>query len=246
MTRRILPAITVPLLGAGLVLAASAPPEETQGDLGRLLFVHVPAVIAAYAALATGMAAALAYIIRRSPAADRVSASAVEVGTVFTGLTLLTGMIWGRPSWGVWWDWGDARMTSTAVLFFFCLSYLALRRSVTDPERRAVRGSILALIAFAQVPIVHFSVQWFRTLHQGPTILRPDLGAAPIDPVYGRALGVMIIAFLFLFASLLAYRLDLARREAAWEEAAAFSEPAGRAVTAPDLGDPGGWGGTGG
>lgn len=243
MTRRILPAITILSLGAGLTLAAAAPPEETQGDLGRLLFVHVPAVIAAYAALATGMAAALFYIIRRSPAADRLSASAMEIGTVFTGLTLLTGMIWGRPSWGVWWDWGDARMTSTAVLFFFCLSYLALRRSITDPARRAVRSSVLALIAFAQVPIVHFSVQWFRTLHQGPTILRPDLGTAPIDPVYGRALGVMIIAFLFLFASLLSVRLDLARREAAWEEAAVFPEPAGRAVTAPDLGDSGGWGG---
>ena len=246
MTRRILPAITALPLAAGLVLTAAAPPEETQGDLGRLLFVHVPSVIAAYAALATGMGAALFYIIRRSPAADRVSASAVEIGTVFTGLTLLTGMIWGRPTWGVWWDWGDARMMSTAVLFFFCLSYLALRRSVTDPARRAVRSSALALIAFAQVPIVHFSVQWFRTLHQGPTILRPDLGTAPIDPVYGRVLGVMIIAFLFLFASLLAVRLDLARRESALEEQVVFSEPAGRAVTAPDLGDSGGWGGAGG
>ena len=98
MTRRILPAITALPLAAGLVLAAAAPPEETQGDLGRLLFVHVPSVIAAYAALATGMGAALFYIIRRTPAADRVSASAVEIGTVFTGLTLLTGMIWGRPS----------------------------------------------------------------------------------------------------------------------------------------------------
>ena len=240
MTRRILHVTTALSLGAGLALAAAAPAEETQGDLGRLLFVHVPVVIAAYAALATGMAAALFYIIRRSPAADRVSASAVEIGTVFTGLTLLTGMIWGRPTWGVWWDWGDARMMSTAVLFFFCLSYLALRRSITDPARRAVRCSALALIAFAQVPIVHFSVQWFRTLHQGPTILRPDLGAAPIDPVYGRALGVMILAFLFLFASLLAVRLDLARREAAWEEAAVSSEPAGRAVAAPELGNPGG------
>lgn len=246
MTRRILPAITALSLAAGLVLAAAAPPEETQGDLGRLLFVHVPSVIAAYAALATGMGAALFYIIRRSPAADLVSASAVEIGTVFTGLTLLTGMIWGRPTWGVWWDWGDARMMSTAVLFFFCLSYLALRRSVTDPARRAVRSSALALIAFAQVPIVHFSVQWFRTLHQGPTILRPDLGNAPIDPVYGRTLGVMIVAFLFLFASLLAVRLDLARRESALEEQVVFSEPAGRAVTAPDLGDSGGWGGAGG
>lgn len=232
------------LLGVGLWLAVAAPPEETQGDLGRLLFVHVPSVIAAYAALATGAVAAVWYLIRRSPFADRISAAAVEIGTVFTGLTLLTGMIWGRPSWGVWWDWGDARMMSTAVLFFFCLSYLALRRSVTEGSRRAVRCAVLAVIAFAQIPIVHFSVQWFRTLHQGPTILRPDLGAAPIDPVYGRALGVMILAFLFLFGWLLTMRTELARREAVAEQRFSSGVAAGRAVTAPELETPeGGEGG---
>lgn len=246
MTRRLLHRLlyvaTALLTGAGLWLAAAAPPEETQGDLGRLLFVHVPAVIAAYVSLATGAAAALWYLIRRSPAADLISASAVEIGTVFTGLTLLTGMIWGRPTWGVWWDWGDARMMSTAVLFFFCLSYLALRRSVADPTRRAVRSSVLAVITCAQTPIVHFSVQWFRTLHQGPTILRPDLGAAPIDPVYGRALGVMMLAFLFLVGSLLAVRMEAAGREAAWEQRRSPAAMAGAAVAAPD---PGEWSGPG-
>lgn len=242
LPHRLLHVVTGLLTGAGLWLAVAAPPEETQGDLGRLLFVHVPAVIAAYAALAAGAVAALWYLIRRSPAADLISASAVEIGTVFTGLTLLTGMIWGRPTWGVWWDWGDARMLSTAVLFFFCLSYLALRRSVADPSRRAARSAVLAVIACAQTPIVHFSVQWFRTLHQGPTILRPDLGTAPIDPVYGRALGVMMLAFLFLFGSLLAVRTEAARREAAWERSRAPVAMAGRAVAAPD---PREWGGPG-
>ncbi len=242
LPHRLLHVVAALLTGAGLWLAVAAPPEETQGDLGRLLFVHVPAVIAAYAALAVGAVAALWYLIRRSPAADLISASAVEIGTVFTGLTLLTGMIWGRPTWGVWWDWGDARMMSTAVLFFFCLSYLALRRSVADPPRRAARSAVLSVIACAQTPIVHFSVQWFRTLHQGPTILRPDLGAAPIDPVYGRALGVMMLAFLFLFGSLLAVRTEVAGREAAAERRQAPAAMAGRAVAAPD---PGTWGGPG-
>lgn len=232
------------LLGVGLWLAVAAPPEETQGDLGRLLFVHVPSVIAAYVALGTGAVAAVWYLIRRSAGADLISAAAVEIGTVFTGLTLLTGMIWGRPSWGVWWDWGDARMMSTAVLFFFCLSYLALRRSATEGSRRAVSCAVLAVIAFAQTPIVHFSVQWFRTLHQGPTILRPDLGAVPMDAAYGRALGVMILAFLFLFGWLLTMRTELARREAAAEQRFSSGVAAGRAVTAPELETPeGGEGG---
>lgn len=227
-------------------MAAVAPPEETQGDLGRLLFVHVPSVIVAYAALGTGAVAAVWYLIRRGAGADGISAAAVEIGTAFTGITLLTGMIWGRPAWGVWWDWGDARMMSTAVLFFFCLSYLALRRSVTERSRRAVSCAVLAVIAFAQIPVVHFSVQWFRTLHQGPTILRPDLGAAPMDPVYGRALGVMILAFLFLFGWLLAVRTELARREAYAESRFASAAAAGRAVAAPVLVKPGEGGESGG
>ena len=234
MIRKVLYGLTALLLLVGVTLALDAPPEETQGEFAKMLFVHVPAVITAYIALGTGLLAAVWYLIRSSETADRLSASAIEIGVVFTALTLLTGMIWGKPVWGVWWDWGDARMMSTAVMFFFYLGYLALRRSIPDQEVRAKRSAILAIVAFVQVPIVHFSVQWFRTLHQGPTFLRPDIENAPMDPEFARALGVNMLAFLALFATLLTLRVTLAALEADREQG--HRGAAGDAVTPPELG----------
>ena len=234
MMRRALYGLTAILVVFGIVSALNAPPEVTQGEFAKMLFIHVPSVIAAYAALATGLVAAVWYLVRPSPAADRTSASAIEIGVVFTALTLLTGMIWGKPVWGVWWDWGDARMMSTAVMFFFYVGYLALRRSIPDQDIRANRSAILAIVAFVQVPIVHFSVQWFRTLHQGPTILRPDIENAPMDPEFASALGINLLAFLALFATLLTVRLTLGALEAAHEEG--HGGIAGDDVTPPEFG----------
>lgn len=236
MKRRALIGVTLLLLAWGISTAVAAPPEQTQGEFAKMLFVHVPSVITAYVALAIGLVGGVWYLIRRSPGADRVSAAAIEIGVVFTALTLLTGMIWGRPVWGVWWDWGDARMMSTAFMFFFYVGYLALRRSIPERQVRAQRSAVLAIIAFVQVPIVHFSVTWFRTLHQGPTILRPDIENAPMDAVFARALGINMIAFLALFATLLTLRLHLARLEEEAETAMAEAPLAGSAIVPPELG----------
>ena len=103
---------------------------------------------------------------------DRLAASAVEVGAVFSALTLVTGSLWGRPVWGVWWTW-DARLTSTALLLLLEIGYLALRRVPADPDVRARRCAVAALLVAVDVPIVHFSVDWWNTLHQGGTILDP-------------------------------------------------------------------------
>jgi heme exporter protein C len=234
--RRALPTLAVGLIATSLVLAVAAPPERVQGDFAKMLFLHVPAVMAAYTGFATALIAAVVYLIGRRPGADRVSASAVEVGVLFTGLTLVTGMIWGRPTWGVWWDWGDARMMSTALMFFFYLGYLALRRAIIDPDLRARRSAFFAILAFVQVPIVHFSVHWFRTLHQSSTIIRPDVENAPIDPVYSRALGISILAFLILFLWFLDLRTRIASTDDVLEAPVADREMAGSAVTSPDLG----------
>lgn len=221
------------LIGAGLYMAAAAPPEQTQGEAAKLLFVHVPSVVAAYLALGVGLAGAVWYLIRRSPAADLLSASAIEIGVLFCALTLVTGMIWGRRVWGVWWDWTDARMLTTAVLFFFYLAYLALRRSIPDPRVRAGRCAVLGAIGFVQVPIVHYSVLWFRTLHQGPTILRPDPGNAPMDPAFSRPLWVTILAFAATFGALLAARMELARLDEKAADRSRRAAPAGAAVSPP-------------
>ena len=224
------------LMAAALYMSVTAPEEETQGEAARLLFVHVPSVITAYIALGTGLVAAAWYLIRRSPTTDLVSAAAIEVGVLFTAITLLTGMIWGRVVWGVWWDWGDARMVSTAVLFFFYLGYLALRRSITDPRVRAVRCAVLGIVGFVQVPIVHYSVLWFRTLHQGPSVIRPDLGNSTMDAAFAAPLGAALAAYVVALAYLVAVRVRIARLEAAVARSATTSQPVGASVGPPRLG----------
>lgn len=224
------------LMVVGLYMSVTAPDEETQGEAARLLFVHVPSAITAYIALGTGLAAAAWYLIRRSSAADLVSAAAIEVGVLFTAITLLTGMIWGRFVWGVWWDWGDARMVSTAVLFFFYLGYLALRRSIMDARVRAVRCAVLGIVGFVQVPIVHYSVLWFRTLHQGPSIIRPDLGNSTMDAAFIGPLGAASAAFVAALVYLMLVRIRIAHLETAATRSATTSQPVGASVGPPRLG----------
>ena len=223
------------LLATGLYMSVTAPDEESQGEAARLLFVHVPSAITAYVALGAGLVAAIWYLVRRSLAADLVSAAAIEAGVLFTAITLLTGMIWGRFVWGVWWDWGDARMVSTAVLFFFYLGYLALRRSIADPRVRAVRCAVLGIVGFVQVPIVHYSVLWFRTLHQGPSIIRPDLANSTMDAAFVAPLVVVLAAFIATLGYLASVRVRIARLEAAVTRSAT-SQPVGASVGPPRLG----------
>ena len=148
---------------------------QVQGNLARLLYIHPPiATVALYWAGGVALAGSLFYLWPRTRSFfwDRLAASAVEVGAVFSALTCVTGSIWGRPAWGVWWAW-DARLTSTALLLLLELGYLALRRVPADPAVRARRCAVAALLIALDVPIVHFSVEWWQTLHQTGTVLDP-------------------------------------------------------------------------
>ncbi len=140
---------------------------------------------------------------------DRVAGASAELGVIFTGLTLLLGSMWGRPVWGVWWAW-DARLVTTAVLFFLYLGYLALRRVPAALDVRAKRCAIAAMIAFVDVPIVHFSVTWWRTLHQEATVFNPELDAE-IHGTMALALWIGVLAFTLLYVYLLdlRYRLEV-------------------------------------
>jgi heme exporter protein C len=201
------------------------PPDVVQGDLVRLLYVH-PAVawVALYVSFGTTTIASALYLWprTRSMTADRIAQCAMEVSTIFIALTLITGSIWGRPAWGVWWAW-DARLTSTAILLILELGYLALRRANEDPELRARRSAVFGILIAINVPIIHFSVQWWKTLHQGATVFN---GTGHVL-VHGSMLWTLLLSFIaftlwFFWLLRLRYRLEVQRdtiRSAAFDDA---------------------------
>jgi heme exporter protein C len=198
-------------LAAGLVMGFGvAPREVTQGNVQRIMYLHVPAVWVAYLAFTVGLIASITYLAQRRPGADRLAHAACEVGTVFLGVNIATGAIWGKPTWGTWWTW-DARLTSTAVLFLIYVGYLLLRSVIDDPDARGRYAAVVGILGAVNIPIVHFSVMWWRALHQPSTILGP--GPAPIDPAIGLALFVNWVAFTLLFAYFLSRRIEIARLE---------------------------------
>ena len=190
------------------------PPDVHQGNLVRLVYVH-PAIawVALYLAFGISTVGSVLWLWRRTRARtwDRLAGAAMEVGTVFTALTLVTGSLWGRPTWGVWWAW-DARLTSTALLLVMQLGYLAIRRLPGTADARARRSAFACLAAVVDVPIVHFSVDWWRTLHQGATVLNPDL----TPTIHGAMAWTMLlgfVAFSLSFSWLLMLRVRNARAE---------------------------------
>ena len=212
MTRtRVLGWLAIVGVLAGLGAAFGYAPRETiQGNVQRIMYVHVPSVLTAYLAFGLVLLGSVAYLITRQAGWDRLAAAAAEIGLVFNGITLVTGSIWGRPTWGVWWTW-DARLTATAVLFLVYTGYLLLRAMVDEPEARARFAAVLGIVGAANIPIVHFSVYWWRTLHQPAALLAP--GPAPISPSIRLALAVNWVAFTLLFAYFLSRRIEIARLE---------------------------------
>jgi heme exporter protein C len=187
-----------------------APREAVQGNVQRIMYLHVPAVLTAYLAFALVFVGSLGYLFTRRMGWDRLAVAAAEPGVLFTGLTIVSGSIWGKPTWGVWWTW-DARLTSTAVLFLVYVGYLLLRGMVDEPDRRARYAAVVGILGAANIPIVHFSVKWWRALHQPSTILGPE--PSPIAPPIALTLLVNWIAFTLLFLYFLVRRAEIARLE---------------------------------
>jgi len=188
-----------------------APPDAYQGQVQRIMYVHVPAAWVAYLAFFVVFVCSILFLWRGSQIFDQVAYASAEVGVVFTGLAILAGSIWGKPTWGVWWTW-DARLTTTAILLLVYVGYLMLRSVVEDRFRGARYAAVLGIIGFIDIPIIHKSVEWWRTLHQAPSVMRPE-GSTVAPPMLFTLL-VSVAAFTVLYLYLLAQRLHLERLDA--------------------------------
>ncbi len=204
---RIVGSIALLLTGAlllfGLVIS---PPEIAQGDAVRLFYIHVPsAIVSLYVAFGVTLVGSVVFLRKGSVFWDLMAGASAEVGLLFLGFTLVTGMLWGRPTWGTYWQW-DPRLTSTAVSFVLFLGYLAVRKLDMDPVARSRRAAVLGIVSFFNVIIVRFSVQIWRSLHQGTTI-------NPIDTqmdnsmLFSFFLGMLAMTAIFIWLTMHRFRL---------------------------------------
>lgn len=199
--------ISAALFIVGLYLALFvAPPDYQQGEAARIMYVHVPAAwMAMFVYMCMAVSSAVAFVWKH-PLADVAAKASAPIGAVFTALALITGMLWGEPMWGTWWVW-DARLTSVLILFFLYLGYIVLWGAIEEPSRAARAARILALVGALNVPIIHFSVDWWNTLHQGSTVLRadgPSISTSMLIPLL-----VMALAYNVLYVALLLIRMRM-------------------------------------
>jgi heme exporter protein C len=186
-----------------------APRDALQGDVQRIMYLHLPSILTAYLSFFLVFIGSCLYLWKREKRDDNLAHSAAELGVLFTALTIVEGSIWGKPTWGVWWTW-DARLTLTAILLLIYSGYLMLRSLIDDEDRAALSAAILGIIGFLDIPLIHMSVYWWRTLHQPPSILRPDkLPWENVHPAMLTALAINFVGFLLLYFYLLSLRLRL-------------------------------------
>ena len=210
--------IAVALAAAGLWLGFTAPADYQQGLTVQIMFIHVPAAwLCMFIYGCLGIASLLSLVFRHA-LADAAAQAAAPLGAGVTFLALVTGSLWGRPMWGTWWVW-DARLASVLVLFLIYIAYIALRASIDDEQKAARASAIWALVGLINLPIIHFSVNWWNTLHQGSSVFR--LGGPTLATVYLWPLLLMALAYTSAFGALWLVRIrgEVWRRRA---EAAAL------------------------
>ncbi len=212
MKKTLPPSLHLLLAGAWMIVAMYliflyAPQEETMGEVQRIFYIHVPSAWTAFVAYFVVFLGSVGYLWKRSRFADELAHAAAEVGFVFCSCVLITGPLWAKPVWGIWWTW-DARLTSTFMLWLLFVSYLMLRSYLIDPGRAAVLGAVVGIIGFVDVIVDYMAIRWWRTQHPQPVIAGG--AGSGIDARMLLTLLVSWGAFLCLFSYLLRQRLWLA------------------------------------
>lgn len=204
--------ITV-VLGAvyGLIISA---PDRQLGSTIRIIYLHVPTVLAAYIAFIITAVGSVAYLIRRTEFWDLLASASAELGVIFFAVTIIDGALWGKVTWGVFWRW-EPRLTTSAVLLLMYVGYLAIRALPADPRTRATRSAIVGLVAVVNIPIVHKAVDWWRGIHQGQTVLGtvdPNMAGAQLFAMYTSMIaGILVFAWLLIHRFRVAYLAERAQ-----------------------------------
>jgi len=198
-------ALVAIMLSLGMVFLY-VPTEATMGEVQKIFYFHVPSAWLAFFAFFLVFVYSVTYLVRREKKWDNLAASSAEIGVLFCTLVLITGPIWAKPVWGIWWTW-DARLTLTLVLWLIYVGYMMLRHYMADPERKAAFAAVLGIVGFVDVPLVYFSIRWWRTQHPAPV-----MGGGDDSGIEGPMLAtllVCVVAFTLLFFALLRYRARL-------------------------------------
>lgn len=203
-----LPLAGMGLLGAMMAIALYAPVERTQGVVQKIFYMHVSSAWSSYLAFFICFVSSILYLWKRDRAWDLLALAGAEVGVIFCTAVLLSGPFWGKPIWGAWWTW-DARLTSTLILWLIFLGYLLLRPFAGEGERGARFAAVLAIVGFCDIPLVHLSVRWWRTLHPDPVVLNPE--GPQLPPEMLLTLFLTLAAFTLLTVSFIAVRAEIER-----------------------------------
>lgn len=191
---------------------AFAPTDYQQGDSFRIIYIHVPSAILSMGVYLSMAIAAFIGLVWQVRLSNMAAAAMAPIGAIFTFIALLTGAVWGKPMWGAWWVW-DARLTSELILLFLYLGVIALYNAFDDQRTASRAAGILAIVGVINLPIIHFSVEWWNTLHQGATITKFDKPSMALDMLWPLLINIVGFGFLFVAAMLMAFRNEILVRE---------------------------------
>ena len=199
------------LLACGIWIFIKIPIETSQGFPQKIMYLHVPSVIITYLAFFIVFAYSIAYLWKREIFFDQIAKCSAEVGLIFCALVIITGSIWGKPTWGTFWVW-DARLTTTLLLFLIFMGYFLLRISMNDRDKEARLASVLGIIGFLDIPLIHKSVEWWRTLHQPSTLFNVSSGVAkpsiPVELLYPLIASTFTMLAFYAYLLILRYQYE--------------------------------------